>query len=163
MYYFQLVDWYVAALSTVVIGILECLAVGWIYGANRFCDDIALMIGSKPPFIFEILWIFVTPTLLSAVFIFTLLSYEPPTLKGYVYSKGLEGLGWCIALISFIPIPLYAAYLLFQAEGSFLERLKSTCTPSKDWKPSDPDLRDQYIMDTKHLPICNLRMPCSRV
>ena len=34
MYYFQVVDWYCAAFSVMVISFFECVVVGWIYGES---------------------------------------------------------------------------------------------------------------------------------
>ncbi|XP_035824773.1 sodium- and chloride-dependent betaine transporter [Aplysia californica] len=64
MYLFQLVDWYFAAYAVIVNGILELVVVGWIYGAERFFDDIKLMLGRRPPRLFIIVWRFITPILL---------------------------------------------------------------------------------------------------
>lgn len=33
----MLIDWYVASFSTMLIGILECIIIGWIYGTADFC------------------------------------------------------------------------------------------------------------------------------
>ena len=64
MYIFQLVDWFIAALSVITIGILECVIISWVYGVDHFGQDIKMMIGRTPPFLIKILWCFITPFLL---------------------------------------------------------------------------------------------------
>ncbi|XP_012938885.1 sodium- and chloride-dependent glycine transporter 1 [Aplysia californica] len=156
-------DWYFAVITTLVVGIAECTMVSWIYGPDRILRDFQLMLGKKPPYVFIILWRFVTPVTLTVVLIFTLLTYKPPKIEDFEYSKPLQGFGWCVALTSFVPIPLWATYKLITAQGTLTERLTSTCTPSSQWKPADQSLREKYAMETKHETPCNVRLPCSRV
>ncbi|XP_005095077.3 sodium- and chloride-dependent glycine transporter 2 [Aplysia californica] len=162
VYLFQLVDWYFAAFTTVVIGIMECIVIAWIYGSDRFRSDVQLMIGSKPPYVFALLWGFWTPGVLLAVFVFTLLKYEAPTFEGYEYGPGEQMLGWAFATVSLLPIPAWAIYLLCKTPGRLSERLRITLTPSSEWEPNDPSLKDQYRMDTKHLRVCNTRCICCK-
>lgn len=56
MFLFQLVDTYAATYTVIVVCIFEVVTVAWVYGAERFLDDIAFMIGYKP---FELFWSFV--------------------------------------------------------------------------------------------------------
>uniref|UniRef100_A0A2C9K6E9 Uncharacterized protein n=1 Tax=Biomphalaria glabrata TaxID=6526 RepID=A0A2C9K6E9_BIOGL len=70
IYLFQLVDWYIASFSTAAIGLLQTVAVAWIYGAERFMDDIQLMMGRRPPYLFNVLWRYITPVLLLVGFSF---------------------------------------------------------------------------------------------
>ncbi|KAH9499755.1 hypothetical protein Btru_077749, partial [Bulinus truncatus] len=64
MYLFQLLDWYFAAFAVLLNGILECVIVGWIYGAEQFLDDLHFMCGKKPSYLFVLLWRFLVPVLL---------------------------------------------------------------------------------------------------
>ena len=34
IYVFQLVDWFVGALSVIIIGFLECVVLAWVYGKS---------------------------------------------------------------------------------------------------------------------------------
>ncbi|XP_076447301.1 sodium- and chloride-dependent glycine transporter 2-like isoform X2 [Babylonia areolata] len=65
IYMFQLVDWYAAAITLILIGVIECIVVGWIYGAQHFGKDIMMMIGRRPPRIVTVLWCLITPSLLA--------------------------------------------------------------------------------------------------
>ncbi|CAL1546266.1 unnamed protein product, partial [Lymnaea stagnalis] len=87
MYLFQLVDWYIAAFAAVAVGLLECIIVAWIYGADNFMDDVTRMMGYRPPYMFNILWRFITPALLIVVLVTSLVSYEAPTFEGYKFTS----------------------------------------------------------------------------
>jgi len=51
----------------------------------------------------------------------TLLKYQPPTYGDYHYDDFAIALGWGVALISFVPIPVMAAYQLMKARGSLTQ------------------------------------------
>ncbi|XP_046548898.1 sodium- and chloride-dependent glycine transporter 2-like, partial [Haliotis rubra] len=106
-YMFQLVDWYVFSLGPIVICILECAAVAWIYGIRRISSDAEMMFGKQLAMPVKILWAFVTPAVLMTAFIFTLLRYQPPTYGTYVYPSYASTIGWIIAVLPLLPIPVY--------------------------------------------------------
>ncbi|XP_059164870.1 sodium- and chloride-dependent creatine transporter 1-like [Physella acuta] len=64
MYLFQLIDWYFAAFAILLNAFLECVVVAWIYGAERFLDDLNFMFGRRPPYLFSLLWRFIVPAVL---------------------------------------------------------------------------------------------------
>ncbi|XP_070200526.1 sodium- and chloride-dependent glycine transporter 2-like [Littorina saxatilis] len=144
IYVFQLVDWFIATYTVTVVALLECVVLAWVYGADRFCDDIQLMIGKKPLFIFKIIWCFLIPSLLVVLLVFTLMRYEAPSIGDYTYDSWGNTIGWMIATGSFLPIPAMAVYQLIRAKGSFLQRLKQTTSPDENWGPSDPARRRLY-------------------
>uniref|UniRef100_A0AAY5L1J9 Transporter n=1 Tax=Esox lucius TaxID=8010 RepID=A0AAY5L1J9_ESOLU len=65
MYMLQLVDTYAASYSLVIIAIFELLGISYLYGLQRFCEDIEMMIGFQPNRFWRICWAFVTPTILT--------------------------------------------------------------------------------------------------
>jgi len=66
MYLFQLVDDYCATIAAMIIGLVEITAIVWVYGVNRFMENINEMLGHYPiPKIYwRIIWQFVCPTLI---------------------------------------------------------------------------------------------------
>uniref|UniRef100_A0A6Q2XKS9 Transporter n=1 Tax=Esox lucius TaxID=8010 RepID=A0A6Q2XKS9_ESOLU len=74
MYMLQLVDTYAASYSLVIIAIFELLGISYLYGLQRFCEDIEMMIGFQPNRFWRICWAFVTPTILT-VCVYLMLSY----------------------------------------------------------------------------------------
>lgn len=45
MYWLQLMDKYAANWSVLIIAIIECILIAWLYGSERFLNDIQSMIG----------------------------------------------------------------------------------------------------------------------
>ncbi|XP_076450373.1 sodium-dependent proline transporter-like [Babylonia areolata] len=144
VYWFQLVDWFVASYNLTSVAILEVFVIAWVYGADRFAEDIEMMIGRKPPVIMRILWCFVSPIILVVLLVFTLVSYEPPSYGDYHYDTAATVLGWMVATLSFLPIPLFMLAALCRSKGSLLQRLKETMSPDDTWGPADPDRRNLY-------------------
>ncbi|XP_058478373.1 sodium- and chloride-dependent creatine transporter 1-like [Solea solea] len=131
MYVFQLFDYYSASGMTLLWqAFWECVVVAWVYGADRFMDDIARMIGYRPFFWVKWCWLFVTPCVCMGIFLFHLITYKRLTYNNvYVYPWWGEVIGWFLALSSMLCIPLTFIYKLFRAKGSFAERWSYLTTP----------------------------------
>ncbi|KAK7447468.1 hypothetical protein BaRGS_00040181 [Batillaria attramentaria] len=144
IYVFQLIDWFIATYTVTVIGFIECVVLAWVYGADRFGEDIMMMIGRKPPMFIRILWCFVTPVFLLVLVVFTFKQYKPPTYGDYHYNVWGSVLGWIVASVSFVPIPFGALYAMYRAKGSLLQRLRQTTKPDEEWGPADVTRRRLY-------------------
>ncbi|KAK6182350.1 hypothetical protein SNE40_010059 [Patella caerulea] len=136
IYIFQLVDWYIAAFTLFLITGLEAVVIGWIYGADRYFDDIQIMLGKRPTVLIKILWKFVNPVILSVILVFTLVKYLPPTYGEYVYPPYTSAIGWIIALISAVPIPIWMIREFTMRKGPLLQRIISSFEPSEVWGPA---------------------------
>lgn len=67
MYWLQLMDKYAANWSVLLIAISECILIAWLYGSERFLNDIQDMIGRKSKlwvYFWSWMWKYVTPTTL---------------------------------------------------------------------------------------------------
>ena len=53
--------------------------------------------------------------------VFTFANYTAPTIGDYSYDTFGNAIGWTIAMMSVIPIPVVAIYQLCKAKGSFLQ------------------------------------------
>ncbi len=62
MYVFQLFDYYAGSRIILVVAFFECMVIAWIYGVNRFYDNLTLMLGFRPNLYMKISWLFITPT-----------------------------------------------------------------------------------------------------
>ncbi|KAJ7370225.1 hypothetical protein OS493_033570 [Desmophyllum pertusum] len=47
-YVFQMLDDYSVTIPLLVIGLFQCIGVAWVYGNDRFADDIEFMTGKQP-------------------------------------------------------------------------------------------------------------------
>ncbi|XP_074727726.1 sodium- and chloride-dependent GABA transporter 2 isoform X3 [Strix uralensis] len=139
MYVFQLFDYYAASgMCLLFVAIFETLCIAWVYGAERFYDNIEDMIGYRPWPIIKYCWLFITPAVCMATFLFSLIKYTPLTYnKKYVYPWWGDTLGWLLALSSMVCIPLWIIYKLSTIKGSLRERLRQLTCPLEDL-PSRP-------------------------
>ncbi|XP_034840446.1 sodium-dependent dopamine transporter [Maniola hyperantus] len=135
-YFFQLLDRYAAGYSMLVAVFFEAIAVSWIYGTERFCEDIKDMIGFRPGLYWRICWRFAAPAFLLFITAYGLLDYEPLQYEGYVYPVWANALGWTIAGSSVICIPTVAIYKILTTKGTFFERLRILTTPYGDTERS---------------------------
>jgi solute carrier family 6 dopamine transporter-like protein 3 len=124
-----LLDRYAAGYSILIAVFFEAIAVSWIYGTQRFCDDIKDMIGFAPGIYWRVCWKFVAPIFLLFIMIYGLIGYEPLTYEDYVYPAWANALGWSIAGSSMLMIPLMAIYKLIVTPGTFRQRLTILTTP----------------------------------
>uniref|UniRef100_A0A8C2UAT3 Transporter n=1 Tax=Coturnix japonica TaxID=93934 RepID=A0A8C2UAT3_COTJA len=132
MYVFQLFDYYAASgMCLLFVAIFETLCIAWVYGAERFYNNIEDMIGYRPWSIIKYCWLFITPAVCLATFLFSLIKYTPLTYnKKYVYPWWGDTLGWLLALSSMVCIPLWIVYKLSTIKGSLREvRLKYLLSP----------------------------------
>lgn len=148
MYVFQLFDYYSASGMTLLWqAFWECVVVAWVYGADRFMDDIARMIGYRPFPWMKWCWSFITPCVCIAIFLFHLVNYKSLTYNNvYVYPWWGEVIGWCMALSSMLCIPVSLLYKLFRAKGTFKERWDYLTKPvwgahHLDYMAPDTDIR----------------------
>ncbi|KAI2662900.1 Sodium- and chloride-dependent glycine transporter 2 [Labeo rohita] len=135
MYMLQLVDTYAASYSLVIIAIFELVGVSYVYGLQRFCEDIEMMIGFQPNKFWRICWAFVTPTILTFILALSLYQWKVMTYEDYTYPTWSMVLGWLMVICSVIWIPIMFVIKMHLAPGSFIERLKLVCSPQPDWGP----------------------------
>ncbi|CAF95116.1 unnamed protein product, partial [Tetraodon nigroviridis] len=131
MYVFQLFDYYSASGITLLWqAFWECVVIAWVYGADRFMDDVARMIGYHPLPYMKCCWSYITPLVCVGVFLFHVVNFKPLTYNTvYTYPWWGEMLGWGLALSSMLCIPLTVLYKLLRSNGSFRERWKKLTTP----------------------------------
>ncbi|KAM9496931.1 sodium- and chloride-dependent GABA transporter 2 isoform 1-T2 [Clarias gariepinus] len=134
MYVFQLFDYYAASgMCLLFVGIFETICIAWIYGADRFYDNIEDMIGYRPGPYIKYCWLFLTPATCFGTFAFSLIKYTPLKYNSeYVYPWWGYALGWLLALSSMVCIPLWIVYKMGTAKGTLKERFQELTTPSPD-------------------------------
>ncbi|XP_030049934.1 sodium- and chloride-dependent creatine transporter 1 [Microcaecilia unicolor] len=131
IYVFHLFDYYSASGMTLLWqAFWECMVIAWVYGADRFMDDIARMIGYRPFPLMQWCWTYITPLVCMAIFVFHLANYKPLTYNNtYTYPWWGEAIGWCFALSSMLCIPLVFLYKLAQGQGTLRERWRHLTQP----------------------------------
>lgn len=145
IYFFQIIDFYTAAISLMYIALFETVAIVWLYGVRRLSDNIEEMTGRQPNIIFKFCWMFVSPVLILVIWIFTLYDYEAPSYGDYSYPWWCILLGWCIAALSILPIPIMAVIAIINAEGkTFLDKIKNAASPKMDETDVNMKAKEAY-------------------
>ncbi|KAM7064356.1 sodium- and chloride-dependent GABA transporter 3 isoform 2-T2 [Molossus nigricans] len=136
MYIFQLFDSYAASgMCLLFVAIFECVCIGWVYGSNRFYENIEDMIGYQPLSLIKWCWKVVTPGICAGIFIFFLVKYKPLKYNNtYTYPAWGYGIGWLMALSSMFCIPLWVFIKLWKTEGTLPEKFRKLMIPSADLK-----------------------------
>lgn len=150
LYIFQLLDWYIAAFSLPVFALLECIVFGWIYGADNLSRDIEMMLGRGVPVYMRIMWCIVTPVILTLLLISTIYTYRPPMVGDYTYPLYARAIGWLVAALPLIPIPVCALHAVRKSPGNtWFQRFYSSFQPSDKWKPISARACEKYKVDNK--------------
>ncbi|XP_062600633.1 sodium- and chloride-dependent glycine transporter 1-like [Saccostrea cucullata] len=139
IYVLTLIDWYCASVSVMLLTLLEVTSLAWLYGVERIYKDLEMMIGYKPTPLWKIMWLFVTPLVILIIWIVSLIRYSPVEYGDYKYPSYAVGIGWVIAILSLVSIPVgMVTTLLNTGDNStpLLQRLRLSLQPTKDWKPA---------------------------
>uniref|UniRef100_A0A669BI59 Transporter n=1 Tax=Oreochromis niloticus TaxID=8128 RepID=A0A669BI59_ORENI len=123
MYVFQLFDYYAASgMCLLFMSIFETVCIAWVYGADRFYDNIEDMIGYRPGPYIKCCWLFFSPATCIGTFAFSLIKYTPLKYNNeYVYPWWGYVIGWLLALSSMVCIPLWMVYKISTTQGTLRE------------------------------------------
>uniref|UniRef100_UPI00398EA6C7 sodium-dependent neutral amino acid transporter B(0)AT2-like n=1 Tax=Pristiophorus japonicus TaxID=55135 RepID=UPI00398EA6C7 len=117
-YFVMMFDDYSATLPLIIVVLLEVIAVAWIYGADRFMDDIQAMIGRRPVVLYKYMWKFVCPIMMVALLLASLIRMciHHPTYRSWNQQTAeevqLEYPDWALTMmviliiVASMPIPL---------------------------------------------------------
>ncbi|XP_060076986.1 sodium- and chloride-dependent glycine transporter 1-like [Ylistrum balloti] len=148
MYVLQLFDNYAATYSLLIVGLTECFAISWVYGADRFLSDIQQMIGKRPHNIWKYSWSYIAPLALLFILVFTWADFKPTKYDVYVFPPWAEGCGFLIGFSSVIFIPIVAIIKVTRARSkrpdmSLKQVIKSISCSTEDWGPALKEHRSQ--------------------
>ncbi|GAV07153.1 hypothetical protein RvY_17028 [Ramazzottius varieornatus] len=160
MYWVQIIDWYCAFMTLMIICIVECVLIGYIYGADRFRRDIALMIGHPICAFWSISWKYLTLATIASILFFNFYFQTPIVYEGYVFPKWSVAVGWTLAVSSSLPIPIYAVWKLSRSpEATLLRRISANIRCRPEYGPLLSVNRQAYLKD---LALCPPNFPARR-
>ncbi|XP_035261986.1 sodium-dependent neutral amino acid transporter B(0)AT2-like [Anguilla anguilla] len=120
-YFVSMFDDYSATLPLIIVVIFETLSVSWVYGADRFLDDIENMLKWRPPVVYKYLWQYVCLIAMVGLLGASLLRmcFKRPTYTAWnqttASEMSLEYPGWALALLAclivFATLPVPVGYL----------------------------------------------------
>lgn len=80
------------------------------------------MLGFYPNIFWRTCWKYVTPTIMTLIAIYSLIFYESPKDNGQDYPPTAHIIGWCIAILGLIWLPvLFVMRVLKQEDNTILE------------------------------------------
>lgn len=157
-YVITFLDFYGASFVALILAIIEIFTVSWIYGVDRFCDDIEFMLGKKTGAYWRICWKFVTPAAMTAIFVYFLITWQTPRYQNYEFPATMNGnsklissfkiyftflflaIGWSISCICLIQVPLWALIaILKQSRQTWKEKFLAAFSPNNDWGPNNKE------------------------
>ncbi|XP_055004250.1 sodium- and chloride-dependent GABA transporter 2-like [Boleophthalmus pectinirostris] len=135
MYLLQLLDHHVCSGTTLLLlSFCQSVSIAWVYGADRFYDNVSDMIGYRPNILMKYCWKYVTPLIIFGTFVFSIVRHSPLKFSNsYVYPLWANILGWFIATVSLSLIPLFVIYQLIHGKGTLKQRYLKLCQPSDEF------------------------------
>lgn len=153
LYIFQLFDYYACSGMTLLLfAFLQSVCIGWVYGADRFYDNIEDMIGYRPLPLIKYCLKYVTPVICLGTFIFSLVKYTPLKFNNVMeYPWWGYALGWWFTLSSTLMVPIFMVYLLSTTPGTLRQRFLFLCTRAHDLPLTK---QDRKAMEALELSSC---------
>jgi len=156
-YVFEVVEFYSGAFPLLIIALFELISISWIYGMNNFASDIEMMLGHKPNLFFRICWRFITPAILFAVLVSSIIGYEendsyirrvfkhhdePEFWKDGDMPIWATAMGWLVMVFIVMWIPIVAMYKVITPAA-----VKAASSPSAHWHPA---LEENCLSDKRY-------------
>ncbi|XP_052279081.1 sodium- and chloride-dependent taurine transporter-like isoform X4 [Dreissena polymorpha] len=133
MYVFQLFDYYSSSRIVMIVAFFECVVVSYVYGADRFQDNLEMMYGFRVFPVVKWMWKLLTPLFTMSIFALGAITYSEISYERkfvtYEYPKWAIMIGWTLGLCSVINIPIFVVYRLYQQKGSLRNRLRLASKP----------------------------------
>lgn len=137
MYVLQLMDNYCASFSALMIGLVEIIVISWVYGIDRFVEDIKVMLNHYPFPVryWKFVWKYLVPTMIVFILVFSWIDMPETRYGDYVFPAWATGVGYLLSFTSVSAIPAVACYKIYYARGSLMTRIRMLSQPTADWGP----------------------------
>ncbi|XP_056141700.1 solute carrier family 6 member 19b [Lampris incognitus] len=138
-YWLSLFDTYGGSIPLLVIAFCEMVSVVYIYGIDRFNEDIKFMIGHKPNLFWQITWRVISPLIMLFIFVFYLItkvtekllyktwdleSANFPVLEEKSYPAWVSVIIFILAGVPSIAVPAIALYKCIRSKMCKKSRLE---------------------------------------
>ncbi|CAB0015460.1 unnamed protein product, partial [Nesidiocoris tenuis] len=121
-YWLGLFDSFAGTIGLVMIALLETIAVVFIYGHEKFTNDIYEMTGYRPGLYWQVTWRVIGPTIMTVILLSSIIAkiVQTPTYMAWDKDKGItvemEYPGWvlgiALAIVLASVLPIIAIFLL---------------------------------------------------
>ncbi|XP_026470122.1 sodium-dependent nutrient amino acid transporter 1-like [Ctenocephalides felis] len=142
----NLVDYFGATFLIFALAIIQNIGVFWIYGLENYCLDVEFMVGVRVGPYWRICWGFVTPVLMTIIFIYSLAVMKPLKYSELFYPDSYYAAGWTMLAVGILQVPLWAIWIyLKNRKHSINDTLKNVFTPNEKWGPKSNKIRKEWI------------------
>lgn len=86
-------------------------------GLRQFVRDVEFMLDIKLSVYWKITWAVFIPCALFGIFVYSLVDFPTFESNGYEYPPALVAVGWAIAALGLVQVPLWAAYKVLAKRG----------------------------------------------
>uniref|UniRef100_A0A8C9XYL9 Transporter n=1 Tax=Sander lucioperca TaxID=283035 RepID=A0A8C9XYL9_SANLU len=154
IYWVTLFDNFAGSVPLLTIGFFEMIAVVYIYGIDRFNEDLEFMVGHKPSIFWQVTWRFISPLIILVILVFylvtrvqeelTYLVWDPnfPSLASVPYPSWIYVIIFLLAGVPSLAVPVYASCRLIFTKYKNVLQVAQTTTETVE------GLRN--ILDCKH-------------
>ncbi|XP_056876476.1 sodium-dependent neutral amino acid transporter B(0)AT1-like [Takifugu flavidus] len=125
LYWVTLFDTFAGSIPLLTIGLFEMIAVVYIYGIDRFNEDIKFMVGKKPSIFWQITWRFISPLIVLVILVFYLVTQAQKKLTYLVWDPESEN----FPSLASVPYPTWTYIIVFILAGvpSLMTPLYASC------------------------------------
>ncbi|CAF1109734.1 unnamed protein product [Adineta steineri] len=110
----RFMDFFGTSPSIMFIVLCELLATVWLYGMDRFSNDVETMTGHKPSIYWRITCGYIAPLILFVLYVCSFIQFDSKEFSSIGEGKNIalkvSIAGWSMSTISTLPIPIYACY-----------------------------------------------------
>ncbi|KAG8513971.1 Sodium-dependent neutral amino acid transporter B(0)AT2, partial [Galemys pyrenaicus] len=121
-YFVTMFDDYSATLPLLIVVILENIAVSFVYGIDKFMEDLKDMLGFAPNKYYYYMWKYISPLILLSLLIASIVNMglSPPGYNAWIEDKATEeflsyptwGMVVCISLIVLAVLPVPVVFIV---------------------------------------------------
>ncbi|XP_014233654.1 sodium-dependent nutrient amino acid transporter 1-like [Trichogramma pretiosum] len=145
------VDYYITSFVAFVPAIFMLVGVCYVYGLNNFLDDIEFMLKRRLGWYWRICWAFITPVIITGVFIYSLavsevLTYSKTSTSKIAYPPIAYIIGWILFAAALIQIPLWVVINMIKKRSyKFPEIIYRTFDSSVNWGPVNKKINTEWL------------------
>uniref|UniRef100_A0A3Q3RYG4 Transporter n=1 Tax=Mastacembelus armatus TaxID=205130 RepID=A0A3Q3RYG4_9TELE len=133
-YFVSMFDDYSATLPLIIVVVFETFSVSWLYGADRFLDDIEGMLGWRPSVVYKYLWKYICLLAMLGLLGATTIRMfiKRPTYMAWNQERASEETldypGWALAVLALLiifamlPVPLALIHAVLQGRTTQTSR-----------------------------------------
>ena len=106
IFIFELISWFSALWSLVVLALLEVFCVAWVYGTAHFIDNLnemGISLGVSSVY-WKVTWKIVSPILMLIILLMSLMSFSPAYYGDYIFPPHIQYAGWIISSLPIVPV-----------------------------------------------------------